>query len=357
MSTERRADDEAVAMTVLGPVASADLGIVLAHEHLVIDLPHMVESEDATSRTRQEARLTLENLGWVRQYWTWSFDNLVLDDTALAAAELGRFAAAGGGAIVDVTLPGIGRDPQALVEISQVTGVHVIMGTGAYVAGTHPDWVGSSSTEELADRFVAEAIDGVAGVRAGIIGEIGCSWPLEDDEARVLAAAAQAQRRTGLAISVHPGRDRASPAGIIDILRDNDADLERVIIGHIERTVPDHDGLLSVVSMGCTVAFDIFGLETSYYPVPGTSGVVMASDAQRLDLIDGLISGGHADRIVVSHDVCTKHRLVRYGGHGYDHLVSNVMPWMRERGVDEADLERLFVANPARMLTVAPPRH
>ena len=80
----------------------------------------------------------------------------------------------------------------------------------------------------------------------------------------------------------------------------------------------------------------------------------MPSDAQRLDMVRGLIDAGYGSRILVSHDVCTKHRLARYGGHGYDHLVSNVMPWMRQRGFSDAEIDAIFVRNPAEFLAIAP---
>ena len=55
---------------------------------------------------------------------------------------------------------------------------------------------------QMADFMVGEVVKGVggsggSGVRCGIIGEIGCSWPLGDTERRSLQAAALAQKETG----------------------------------------------------------------------------------------------------------------------------------------------------------------
>ena len=347
------------AMTVLGPVPVESLGIVLAHEHLLIRLPVFVDPDNADSpelRRRRNERVSLKNLGWVRQYWTYNADNMRMTSEPVATAELARFRAAGGSTLVDVTLPEIGRDPLALARMSRATGVHVVMGCGAYVGSTQLDWMRSASVGELADAFVAEARDGVAGsgIRPGVIGEIGCSWPLLGSEQRALRAAARAQRRTGLPISIHPGRNRASPGPILEILDEEGADLRRVAIGHLERTIQDIEGLRELGQQGPYLEFDCFGLETSFYPVPGISDIAMPSDAQRLDMVRGLIDAGYGSRILVSHDVCTKHRLARYGGHGYDHLVSNVMPWMRQRGFSDAEIDAIFVRNPAEFLAVAP---
>jgi len=52
---------------------------------------------------------------------------------------------------------------------------------------------------QMADFMVGEVVKGVGGsdVRCGIIGEIGCSWPLGDTERKSLQAAALAQKETG----------------------------------------------------------------------------------------------------------------------------------------------------------------
>jgi phosphotriesterase-related protein len=50
---------------------------------------------------------------------------------------------------------------------------------------------------EVMVREIEVGIDGSSGVRCGVIGEIGCSYPLMDVEKRALQAAASAQTKTG----------------------------------------------------------------------------------------------------------------------------------------------------------------
>ena len=347
--------EPAIAMTVLGPVPVAQLGIALPHEHLLIHIPDFIDVDEETVRRLQNEPVTLENLGWVRQYWTYSRDNLRMTSEPLATAEVARFAAAGGSTIVDVTVPGLGRDPQALARISRSTGLHIVMACGAYVAKSHPVWIADATESQLADRFVAEARDGVGttGIKPGII-KVGCSWPLHVDEQKALRAAAHAQRKTGLAITLHPGRDRAAPRLIADILAKQGADLRRVVMGHLDGRVQDLDGLRELGERGLFLEFDVFGLETSYFPVPGVVGIDGLSDAQRLVLVRGLIDAGFGPQILLSHDIGTKHRLAAYGGHGFDHLVANVIPWMRRRGFTPEEIDMLFVRNPANLLTIRP---
>lgn len=340
-------------MTVLGPVPRDDLGIVLPHEHLLVRVPQFVELDEVTLRARQEEPLTLENLGWVRQYWTYSADNLQMTSEELAIAEVSRFVAAGGSTLIDVTVPGLGRDPAALARISRAARLHIVMACGAYHVKSHLAWIHGATEEQLADTWIAEARNGVGdtGIRPGII-KVGCTWPLHADEAKALRAAAIVQRKTGLAISLHPGRDRKAPAQIARLLADQGADLRRVVMGHLDGRVQDLEGLRELGAMGLYLELDVFGLETSYFPVPGVVGIDGLSDAQRLALVRGLIDAGFGEQVLVSHDIGTKHRLARYGGHGFDHLVSNVIPWMRQRGFTPGEIEMVFVRNPGSVATV-----
>lgn len=58
----------------------------------------------------------------------------------------------------------------------------------------------------------------------------------------------------------------------------------------------------------CFLQQDLFGTEVLTYQFdPKTQ---MPSDAQRIDRIKQLIQNGYQDRILVSHDIHTKHRLV-----------------------------------------------
>ena len=77
----------------------------------------------------------------------------------------------------------------------------------------------------------------------------------------------------------------------------------------------------------------------------------MPSDAQRIDFIRELIADGYAEKIVIAHDICTKHRLVKYGGHGYAHIMENIVPRMRTKGISDEDVNSIIVENPARILT------
>jgi phosphotriesterase-related protein len=344
------------AQTVRGPVPSADLGPVLPHEHLLIDLRHVTFAEPADEEGRRRARepISLENLGWVRRHWTSSVDNLHQSDEALAIRELRAFAATGGGTLVDATIPGIGRDPAALRRISEATGVHIVMGAGSYVEPAHPPEVRVLDAQGLHDRVVAEWREGAdgTGIRPGLIGEVGCSWPLHPRERVALEAMAAAQRTTGLPVMIHPGRDPAAVAEIVAIVSAAGMDLSRLIIAHLDRGITPHEELVDLVAAGIFVELDCFGLESSLFPP--NARMATLSDAQRLDIVRRLIDAGAGDHVLLAHDICQKHRLTAYGGHGFGHLTGEIRPWMHQRGFTEAETTMLFVDNPARALAVAP---
>ena len=64
---------------------------------------------------------------------------------------------------------------------------------------------------------------------------------------------------------------------------------------------------------------------------------------------------GHADRILLSQDVCHNSQLTAYGGNGYVYLIERFLPRLREAGIAEAAIRQMTVDNPARILTLAAP--
>ena len=206
------------------------------------------------------------------------------------------------------------------------------------------------SETAITDEIVRDVRVGVGdtGIRAGVIGEVGSSWPMTDEERRVFRAAGAAQRELECGLTIHPGRHPDSPREFLDLLVDGGADLSRVVVGHIERTVQDTDAIKVLADRGCFIEYDLFGTEvTATFPYQAY-GIDMPSDAQRLDQIAELVRVGLGDRILVGQDVCTKHRTRRFGGLGYDHILRDIVPWMERRGFEKTTIDALLVANPRR---------
>lgn len=100
--------------------------------------------------------------------------------------------------------------------------------------------------------------------------------------------------------------------------------------------------------MGAYCQFDLFGVECSMYQL--NLEVDMPSDAQRIQKILRLFKEGYDDRVLMSHDIHTKHRLIGYGGHGYSHILNNILPKLRVRGLTEDQIDKITVSNPAKWI-------
>ena len=336
--------------TVLGAIAPEDLGPSSPHEHLLLDFTWVFKPpSDAEDESRAHQPVSMENLGWVNYDPFRSLDNLLTIDEDVAVSEAMLFRNAGGRTIVDVTSIGIGRDPLALARISRATGINVVMGAGYYVQQVHPDDMDDRTEDQIAREIVADVTDGVGdtGVKAGIIGELGCSWPLHANERKVLRAGARAQSETGAPLTIHPGRNERAPFEVLDVIEEAGADPSRTVMCHLDRTYYDVPTLLEFAKRGCYLEYDFFGWETSYFSYGAND---MINDAQRLGYIKLLVDEGYADRVLIAHDMFGKHRQAKYGGHGFAHILENIVPRMRQKGFSDADIETITVRNPARVL-------
>jgi phosphotriesterase-related protein len=307
--------------TVLGPIDPATLGFTLPHEHTQIALWQIPSRWD---------------------YWQLTRDEPVILE------ELAAFRAAGGSGLVDLTVAGVGRDPDWLAGLARVSGLHLVMGCGWYRTAYYPPeaLIDRRSVDDLADELVREATEGVGttGIRPGIIGEIGTDKPwLTALEERVHRAAARAARRTGLAVTTH---GVLSPVGLaqLAVFEEEGADPGRVIIGHAD-SYPHLDHHLAIVERGASVEFDFLGMSFTAQERHG--------EARLIELLCELLARGHVERVLLSQDVCHDSQLSRYDGNGYTYLARIFLPRLREAGVSDAEIETMTVANPRRLLTIA----
>ncbi len=307
-------------MTVLGPVEPGALGFTLPHEHTQIALWQIQNRWD---------------------YWELTADEPVI------AEELRLFREAGGTALADLTLPGVGRDPAWLRKMAETSGLHIIMGGGWYRTAYYPPetLIDRRSTDALAEELVAEATGGVgdSGIRTGILGEIGTDKPwVSPAEERVFRAVARASRRTGLGIITHAVMSDVGAAQMT-IFEEEGVDPGRVVIGHAD-SYPILDHYLSLIARGASIEFDFLGMSFSPMEEYGEGRVV--------ELLLELLHRGHVDRVLLSQDVCHNSQLRHYRGNGYTYLQTTFLPRLREAGVSEAEIEQLTVHNPRRILTI-----
>jgi phosphotriesterase-related protein len=337
--------------TVLGVIDPDEIGVTLSHEHLLCSSSfRFMEGEDKTLAFRP---VTMENLGWVKCNSHGSLDNLRLLDVDTAISELSRFKEVGGGTLVEMSNIGLCRDPEGLVRISNETDVHIIMGSGYYVGENHPEELVSRSVESIVEEIVRDITVGVdnTGVKAGVIGEIGCSFPLMDTEIKVLKASALAQKETGAPVNVHPGQSQLSPMETVEVLSESGADISHTAMSHVgNRHGMDVDLTVELAETGCYIEYDSFGNFQNPIVLPEKTFYYL-SDWQRIECIKELIDNGFLDQLLVSHDVFNKTDLRRYGGVGYDHIHRTVIPMMKMNGLSDREIEAMLVDNPKRFYT------
>jgi phosphotriesterase-related protein len=76
------------------------------------------------------------------------------------------------------------------------------------------------------------------------------------------------------------------------------------------------------------------------------------AETRTVELVCELLARGHAERILLSQDVCNDDQLERNGGNGYTYLTETFLPRLRAAGVGDAEIETMTVANPRRLLTI-----
>ncbi|MEI7743971.1 MAG: aryldialkylphosphatase [Chloroflexota bacterium] len=304
-------------VTVLGPVPVEALGVVDAHEHLLIDSPAL----------RGQA--------------------MTDEERAIAEVEEGR--ASGLGTLVEMTPIGLGRRPAGLRRIARATGVQVVGASGYHRDAHYPDghWVYEASVELLADRILADLRTGMHpsdwddpalppdAARAGAIKGGASYHRVTIAERRRLEAIGGASAATGAAILVHSEVGTAAHE-IVDLLEAAGASPDRIALAHLDRN-PDPELHAEIAARGVTLEYDTVG-RTKYHP-----------DSTLLALIEAVAAAGHLDRIVLGLDLGTKDHLRAYdGGPGLRYLMATFVPRLRRRLGEEA-AARILVANPARL--------
>lgn len=331
--------------TILGPIEASQLGPTSIHEHVLSDL--RLWAKTPTEQPPADAVIGPELAGYLRWNALSVPENLVLDDVDAAAEELAEIVAAGGSGVVELTLGGMGRRLDDLREVARRSGVHVMIGAGFYVEDTMPDEVRTADVDALTEmllRQLREGIDGT-GILPAILGEIGTSWPITDAEWRSVRASARAGVETGTAVYTHQSFRGQGGVTVLEAILDEGMPVDRVIIGHLDE-LWDREYHREIAQSGAMLAYDTFGTDAYY----GSAAMRSPSDAERLDMVEWLLSEGFGGQLVIGADIWMKSHLHRNGGHGYDHLFRRIGPGIAAIADDPALAEQILVHNPRRLL-------
>lgn len=336
--------------TVTGRISGSEMGITLPHEHILVDMrPFWSRPFRDDEMCFVDAEVSMDMVGFLSHNMLACKDNLTLNDPDVATKELLRFKALGGQTIVEMTNRGISPKPQALRDISMKSGTNIVAGCGYYLAQTHPPSLEHKSVDQLAEEIIGDIQQGIdgTGVKPGIIGEIGTSHPLFENEKKVLRAAARAHRSTGLAVSVHMAWQGQHGEEVLDILESEKMDPTKVIIDHMDDMQEvTFEYQKAIAERGAYVELDCFGQENYV----DSDNFIHPRDIERVKNLTRLVESGYIDRILISQDVYLKMYLRTYGGYGYDHILRTILPMLKRSGLTERETDKIIKDNPRRAI-------
>ncbi|MBI2170127.1 MAG: phosphotriesterase [Actinobacteria bacterium] len=307
-------------------VDSASLGATLMHEHVFVRTPDVAWDWDS---------------GWG------DTEARVAD----AIARLNDLKAAGVDTIVDLTVPGNGRDAPLLARIAGETALNIVVATGWYTYESLPPsfhWrslLGGGTEAVLTEWFVRDIEEGIGdtGVRAAILKCATDEAGLTRDVEAILRAVARAHRRTGVPISTHTHPASRNGLDQQRVFIEEGVDLTRVVIGHSGDTT-DLDYLEELIANGSLIGMDRFGVEAT-----------MSFD-ERVGVVADLCARGHASKMVLSHDASCfidwfDEEMLKASTPNwhYLHITKDVVPALKERGVTDEQVNEMLVDNPRRI--------
>lgn len=315
--------------TVRGPVDATQLGSVYMHEHIFVTSPDVQFNYPGE--------------------WG-DTENRIAD----AVARLRALAGQGVRTIVDPTVVGLGRDIGRIMRVAeQVPELNIVVSTGLYTYDDVPFYfrfrgpgLGAGTPDPMVDMFVSDVTEGIAGtgVRPGMLKCAIDSGGLRPGVERVMRAVAAAQHSTGLPVTVHTHPQSRTGLSVKRVLCDSEGvDPRRVVLGHSGDTT-DCDHLAELADAGFMLGMDRFGLN-----------VDTTFEARAETLIE-MCRRGYASRMVLSHDASCyidwidPQVFALLPQWHYLHLNSEVLPYVRERGVTDAQLDSMLIANPRRIL-------
>ena len=317
--------------TFRGPLQPDGLGETLVHEHLFVRNP--------------ELEMNLPDGEWRAD-----------DAVETAVRGLTELYELGIRTVVDLTVPGLGRDVGLVSRVAERVRVNLVAATGWYTANVLPVFFQFhgpgrpiDGPDPLVDLFVRDIRDGIAGsaVRAGMLKVMTDVDGITPDLARVLTAAAIAHGETGVPITTHSHPASRNGLDQQAFLADRGVPLDRIIIGHSGDT-EDLDYLRELMDNGSTIGMDRFGMEH------------VLTDERRVKTVLRLLELGYADRMVLSHDAAfyshvtpPSWRATAAPRWRIDTISRHILPMLREGGASDAVIDQMLIHNPRRLLAAA----
>jgi phosphotriesterase-related protein len=315
--------------TVQGALDAADLGVVLAHEHV---------------RFRDEA---------VAAQWPDRYDEDAELDAALAAVAAAK--AKGVQTIVDPTAMFGGRDVRFMKRVADQTAVAIVACTGIYSYDYLPHYFENRDVDAMAEHFISDIEIGIQGtnIKAAFLKCAADAAGVTENVEKIHRAVARASVQTGAPIMAHSMPAVATGPRQVEIFKEEGVDLSRVQIAHCGDS-EDIAYIESLLAEGVYAGLDRYGLEM-YLPIDKRNAIAAE-----------LLRRGHAAQLTISQDFCASidwfpaEAAEAFEAQGAIRnwsttlVFEEVVPALREMGVmDDEVFRTIFVENPRRWLAGA----
>lgn len=312
--------------TTAGDVDIDDLGTVLMHEHVFIRTETLQFNWPGFGGWDEEAEL------------------------AKARERLTDLHAHGVDSILDMTIAGLGRDPDLVRRAAEGTGIKVLFATGYYTYNDLPFPFhyrgpgkliddGDAALEALFERDVTVGM-GDTGIRAAVLKLTTDAPGMTEDIRRLGDAIARVHQRTGTVICTHTHALTRRGLDQQELFRRHGVDLGRVMIGHSNETT-DLDYLERLIDNGSYVGWDRCGLD------------LVVPLEEQLETLAELCRRGYADRLMLSHDKMSFSDWFRneevdaiVPEWQFTYIHDGLVPALRERGVTDEQVRQILVQNP-----------
>jgi len=208
----------------------------------------------------------------------------------------------------------------------------------------YPPDIATKTDDQVADDFFREA----TAERWGMIGEIGSSLPMHQDERKVLRAAAKLHLRTGLPLMTHTPHSGCGPCALeqLAILESAGVDMRKMCIGHLSDIMDDPraETHKAVAKRGAFVGLDTAAIRSEKIP-------------QQVVVLLALLEAGYEDHVLLSSDLDPDgqyQQMKQAGGPGFARSLTVFVPRLREAGVKEPTIHKMTVDSPRRFLAFVP---
>lgn len=295
-------------ITTLGPKDARELGMILPHEHIFVDL-----------------RPGKQDLSQIQSF----------EVVGLMAPEIGNIKKLGVSALVECTPVGCGRRVDFVKAVSEATGFPVVVPTGIYREPWVPEWAHMADEQALYEWMLGELQAEIkrSGVQAAWIKLSAGDDGLTDCEQKILRAAARAGAATNAVIGSHTIRGSVVQEQL-DILEEAGYTPERFIWIHTQNE-EDLDLHLEVARRGAWIEYDAIGGESF-------------SDEFFIQRIQATLDAGLGDHVLLSHDRGWYDPAQPGGGtpKPFTYINEVFLPKLHAEGIDEKTIIKLTQQNP-----------